>query len=183
MADPSRVQRVEYPSDPRRCQQVTGHGQCLIIAQTGSPYCLAHSTGFESRQEKALIRNLRLTKWKSQVEEMADNPQVKSLREEIGVLRVILQETMNRCETANDLIMFSNKLSDIVIKIEKLVVSCHRLEEKTGALLDKSAALQLGAAFVDVIAKEITDEAILDRISDSIMKLISDTHVVVKDNA
>src|SRR2546421_361414 len=82
-----------------------------------------------------------IAKWQTRLDEFADNDKIKSLREEIGVLRILLEETMSRCHDTNELLLYSNKISELVIKIEKVVASCHRLENATGMLLDKSAAL------------------------------------------
>jgi hypothetical protein len=52
----------------------------------------------------------------------------------------------------------SNKISDLVIKIEKLVSSCHRLERSTGQLLDKTAIIQVAGMFSEVIGEYVSED-------------------------
>jgi hypothetical protein len=175
--------RVTDEADPNRCQGMTAHGQCLIIAVPGGKYCKMHG-GQESNQlAQKSIRNYRLLKFQARVNDFADNEQAKSLREEIGILRMVLEETLLRCEDENpekarlNLLIESSKITDMVSRIDKLVSSCHRLELATGGLLDKSAAIQLGAQIVSVISHHIDDENIIDAISAEIMTAIQGARI------
>lgn len=177
MAEASRMHRVEADS-PLRCQAVSKtRGQCLFERIEESQFCPMHSgpTG-DLGTDRKQIRNYRLNMWQARMEEFADNPEVKSLREEVGITRIVLEETMNRCETPTDLLMYSNKIADLVMKIEKLVSSCHRLEAATGSLLDKSSALQLASIIIDIINRHITDEVILQLISEELIEAIISQH-------
>ncbi len=99
----------------------------------------------------------RLAIFQTRVDDFAHNPKVKGLREDIGILRMLLEFTMNKCKDESDLIMFSPKISELVMKIEKVVTSAHRLENNMGELLDKMAAMQLGEEIVQLISTGITD--------------------------
>lgn len=168
--------RVEA-DDPRRCHGKTAQGQCQIRALDGSVYCAVHNGPIERVQAKEAARNYRLQQFRERVSEFADNDQVKSLREEIGILRLMMETIINRCEDANQLIIYSNKIADMTTRIEKLVVSCHRLEERTGMLLDKSAIIQLAGVIVEIIGRHDIPEDILQAISEEILQEIQNTHV------
>ena len=172
MADETRMQRVEN-DDPCRCQGVTGKGQCQIRAIEGSNFCPMHAGAGSRTLEREKLRNFRLTKWQGRINEFADNDAAKSLREEIGILRMMLEESLNKCRDSHDLILSSGRISDLVLKIEKLVVSCHRLEEKTGMLLDKTAILQLAGTIIECIAKHNIPEDVLSKISDEIIVAVA----------
>lgn len=165
--------RVEA-NDPSRCEAVVKMGQCPYRAIEGQKMCPMHTRGNEEGQA---IRNYRLGKWQSRVEEFADNNQVKSLREEIGLLRLILEETIQRCQEPTDLIIYSSKITDTILKIEKLVGSCHRLELSTGALLDKAAVLQIAGTLLEIIGRHIKDEVVMDHISTDFLQVINETKV------
>lgn len=166
--------RVEDPDDPKRCQAIAGHSQCLNVQVEGSNYCLAHGGNRAVvEQKKESLRNYRLAKYQSRLDEFADSTQVKSLRDEIGVLRILVEERMNQCKDSNDLMMHSSVLSDLVARIEKLVSSCHRIEASLGALLDKTQAIQLGQEIVEIISRHVNDEDALDAISGEIILAIS----------
>jgi len=122
------------------------------------------------KEQKEALRNYRLGKWKARVGEFADSEGIKSLREEIGILRVILEEMLNQCKDATELLLFSARMSGLVMQIEKLVVSCDKMEGKMGLLLNKDSVLQLASEFVEIINGEITDMAVIERISMKMMQ-------------
>lgn len=171
MADPAKYQRVE-PDDPKRCQGITNSGQCQFQATDGSKFCNMHG-GTDKFKENKAIRNYRLVQWQNRINEAADSQEVKSLREEIGIIRILIEETVNRCKDSTELILYSAKISDLVMKAERLVVSCHKLEERTGALLDKTAVLHLATMMVDIVGRNIDDPALLDKISSEFIQAVA----------
>jgi len=121
-------------------------------------------------REKEGLRNYRLTKWKNRVGEFADSQGIKSLREEIGILRVVLEEMLNQCDDATDLLLFSTRMAGLIMQIEKLVVSCDKMEGKMGLLLHKDSVLQLASEYVEIINKHVGDTQIIDIISMEMMQ-------------
>ena len=115
--------------------------------------------------QKEVKRNYQLREWKRRVEDFADSDQIKSLREEIGIMRLVMEEMLNRCADATDLLMFSHRIGDAAMKIEKLVVSCDKLEGRMGLLLSKRAVVQLAGQYVQIINNYVTDPEIIDQIS------------------
>lgn len=141
---------------PLQCQATIKSGQCYNKQSQESQYCEMHG-GNKAAQanEKKRIRLYKLNKFQTRVDEFAVNPKVKSLREEIGILRMTLEMLVNRCQDESDLIMFMPKISETIMKIEKLVTSAHKLESQMGQLLDKMAALQLSDSIVKIISNNI----------------------------
>lgn len=173
MADTEEFQRVTDPADPNRCQGVTSNGQCLSLASPGAKFCSFHGPGAVKQVKTQALRNFRLTQYQSRVGEFADNDQLKSLREEIGIVRMVLETVLNQCQTPVDLLMNTTKISNLIGQIEKLVVSCHRLEEKTGLLMDATGALVLANSLIDIISEHVTDEAALEAVSSKILAAIA----------
>jgi hypothetical protein len=173
MAIENKFERCE-PDDPLRCQAIVKTGQCPYKAVENGRNCPMHG-GAKQQQlaQQEGIRNYRLAKWQSRVGEFADNDQVKSLREEIGILRVILEETLNMCKEPEELLIYSSKIADTVMKVEKLVASCHRLEASTGMLLDKTAALHLASVIVEIVSRYVTEPDAVDAISNEIVLAIA----------
>lgn len=171
----SKLKRVERPDDPNRCQSTYKHGQCPYEAMEHSSYCAMHggNKGQESHSKK-VMQQYRLAMWQQRVNEFADNDKVKTLRDEIGILRVVLENTIVLCKDQNQLLLFSSKIAELVSKIERLVVSCNKLEASTGMLLDKSAALHLAGRMVEIIGNHITDGETIDKIAQEIAHVILD---------
>lgn len=173
-----RCQRVEE-DDPRRCQRVTNMGQCRMIAVEGSKYCYAHGGEHTLKAErKSDLRNYRLTQWKGRIQEFGDSKEIKSIRDEVGILRLLMETRLNACHDATDLLLQSATICQLVERIERVVVSCHKLESQMGSLLDKQAIIKIASKMVDVISGCINDlvdqNIIAEDIASSINSAVAD---------
>jgi len=167
-------QKITDEADPDRCQGVDGHGQCHHKRVIPSNYCPRHGGNRGvAAAEKEKVRNYQLGKWRNRVNAFADNPEVKSLREEIGILRMMLESTLNRCQDDNDLVVWAGKIQELVRDIEKVVNSCHRLEERTGVLLDKPTILTLADTLVRIIGEHVADADALDIIATRMVDVVA----------
>lgn len=188
--DKDSIEKMDSPTDPHRCQSASTQGQCdhkgVILNQeayaagTEPPnygtFCMLHGGNkqIESSQANSL-RQYRLTRWQSRLQEFSDSSILKSLREEIGILRILLEERLNFCKDTNDLILTSGPISDLVLKIERVVTSCHKLESRMGQHLDKAAVIQLAGRFVQVISSELADQPErIDSISSKLLDIIKE---------
>jgi hypothetical protein len=172
--------------DPNRCQAVNSQGQCrnkAVCTDDGiyGEYCLAHGGNkFLQKHQQAGIRNYQLDKFKARLSRHATSPALKNLRDEIAILRMMMEERLNRCDTPMDLILYSGPISDLVMKIEKIVASCHKLEGSMGQLLDKSALLQFASEVIDIIGTEVNEtitdkelgEVLIGKVGNKIMKSV-----------
>ena len=159
--------------DPNRCQGVGANGQCPFFAHPGSKFCLRHGGNKAAEQaNKQAIRNYRLAAWRVRAYEFAVSDILKSLREEIGITRMTLEYIINACQEPTDLIIRSDKISGLVDKIERLVLSCQKMEERTGALLDKTSVLNLADQICEIIGTVVPQEQ-LEQISNKILATIA----------
>ena len=169
------IPKAPYPEHPDRCQGIKhGQGQCTNLKASHSSFCLCHggNAGIQAAERKS-ISNYRLTKWQARLEDKANQVSIKSRRDEIGILRVLMEETLNKCQTDMDLILQCSKIADLAMKIEKLVASCHKLEGSMGKLMDKSAILQFAAEIVEIIGQELQgDEAKISSIGEQIFAAV-----------
>lgn len=156
------------PDDPNRCQGATAFGQCNKLSVPGSDRCPMHNSATTFKNKK-IISGYQLTKWRSRLDRLADTNGVRSLRDEIGILKMTLESLANRCNDDEDLITNASGLTHLVEKIEKVVLSCHRLEKTTGMMLDKTAALQIAANICEIIGSELTDPKVIESITDKII--------------
>ena len=173
------IPKIESDDDPNRCQAVTAQGQCrnkAIVLPSGNygTFCICHGGNKQVESEEKRDKRLyQLGKWQNQLEQQADHVNIKSLREEIGILRMVLQERFSVLKDTTDLILASGSITDLIMKIEKLVASCHKLEGSMGELLDKQAVLQFASSIISIISDEITDNDTVNRIADRIMAEMS----------
>lgn len=172
------VQKMEFEEDPERCQGKCATGQCPnkgIVLPSGvrGSFCAVHGgASTVSAEQKQSYRNYQLTKFKARQERHATSPQIKNLRDEVGILRMMMEERLNKCRDDADLILQSGAISDLALKIEKVVGSCHKLEGSMNQLLDKQAILQFASEMISVISEEIKDSVVLDRITNKLMVIM-----------
>lgn len=176
MAIENKLKRVSHDAAHNRCQKMTSIGQCFYEQELQSTFCKLHGGNNDAlTRDRQEVRNYRLEKWQARVGEFADSDKIKSIREEIGILRMILEEFLCQCKDSHDLLLFSPRITDLTMKLEKLVSSCDRLETKSGMLLDKSKALQLASKMVEIISKYVVDGSAVDKIASEIAVAILGT--------
>lgn len=168
-----KLLKVEEDS-PDRCQAIAQHGQCVYKAIEGTVYCTMHAGVTQDLVRKEKLRNYRFQQYRERIENKADSGVIKSLREEIGILRVIMEEVVNKCKDDNDLLIYAPRITDLALKIEKVVVSCHKLETSLGHTLDKTAVLTIATRIVSIVSSYITDENTINNIVEEIGKMISE---------
>lgn len=157
------------PDDPKRCQSNTKFGQCPFKSMDGHNGCPMHVASRLTNINTDNVRNYRLGQWQGRVNEFADNDRIKSLREEIGILRMMLEHIIGKCNDSTELLIHSSRISDLVTKIEKLVVSCQKLEEKTNVLIDTQQAMMIADIVIQVVSLHIEDTSIIEAISNDII--------------
>lgn len=172
------IEGMDSADDPNRCQTMTSKGQCPNMAlKTEKGYTKNCNVHGGVKQEKKEIKddamNYRLSKYQGRLQRHAGSAKIKSLREEIGLLRMLLEERINRCTSDTDLLLQSQAISDLVLKIEKVVASCHRLEGSLGQTLDKQAILQFASEVITIIGVALEgEEDKITEIADGIMEVV-----------
>jgi len=138
------------------------------MADEGSTLCYAH------RPPNHSLKNYHLAKWNQRISDKANSPHIKSLRDEIGILRMLLEEKLQSCTNNTELILQSGPIANLIEKIERVVISCHKLEGSMNLLMDKAQLLQFASRVVEIIGSCVQDQATLDQISEKILKELSD---------
>lgn len=159
---------VEDEASPLRCTAITAKGgQCMNEVEPGNKFCRLHG----GRSLEA--RNYRLSKYKLRLKEMLESDEILSLREEVGLLRIMIEERMNCVQNARDLILHSSPVADLISRVEKCVVSCNKLESNLGKVLDAKQILDFASDVISIIAEEIQDQDLLSKISEKILLRVS----------
>jgi chromosome segregation ATPase len=117
---------------------------------------------FDHADEKPQAFNLNVTKWN--IKDFFTTERIISIRSEIGVLRIILEQRLNECHDLQDLLMKSSEILSTVQDIEKLVVSCHRLEKTQGILLNDAESAQFANELIALIGKYVPADQ-LDKVA------------------
>jgi hypothetical protein len=179
MAEFNRYERVASPDDPRRCQANSQHGQCRIVQVPGSTYCFIHGgKGALIAASNERKRVYLLTQYRARVDALLENDAHVSLREEIALLRMLIEARFRVVKTDGDLLMHSGAIADLVSRVDKVVTSCNRLERNLGELIDKSTLVNIADNIVAAIASILADIPDVDErialIGDAILRIIAE---------
>jgi hypothetical protein len=137
-------------------------GRCPHKIVEGSNRCAMHNgTQDANIVQKNNIRAYQLAKWKTKIDRFYDNPNIKTLREEIALARMTLEAVIGRCDDEADLFIHSGKIQTLLMQIEKLVTACNKLESNLGLVLDKSAAINLAEELVQTIQEHVEPDVML----------------------
>ena len=121
----------------------------------------------------------RLAKYQARVDELKEHNEVKTLRNEIGVLRMLLEEKMNRANTDAELVMMAGPISDLVMKIEKLVSSCQRLENSLGNLLDKQQMKNIATQLLNVLTEKVNDLKLSEEEKGTFIEIVASAFLAI----
>lgn len=168
------MEKVTDPDDPQRCQGATANGQCVHKSEEHSHFCAMHGgkKGKEAKDKEGM-RNYRLTKFKSRVTELSNNANLASLRDEVAILRMIIEEKVNACNDTHQLLLVSGPLSDLVMKCGALVEKCNRLENRLGNFLDRNKITQFAEICIEIIARCVPEEN-MEQVSEEIFNALGE---------
>ena len=93
-------EHVTDPADPRRCQAKNSIGQCRGVKLEGSDYCRLHAGPYRPLGKG--IRQYYLVKAedRTRLAALAEHNDIKSLRDEIGLTRMMIEEIWNSGQSA-----------------------------------------------------------------------------------
>jgi hypothetical protein len=177
MNEPSKHERIEHPDDPERCQSMAGSQQCQYKKVQNSDYCIMHGGNVAyQKAQAASLKMYNLAQWEAAVGKFAESSHIKSLRSEIGILRVILERKLLSCKDDQDLLLRSSSLSDLVIKVGKLVEQCDRIDTRLGQTLDREQLLALGQKIVELVSQFLTDPEMLKAFAGKLVEVMTDDY-------
>lgn len=169
----SKLPKVSFPDDPRRCTSIIGNDQCPHIRVPGHQTCERHCSG-AMRIARSNLSNYKFSEqFHGRIGDFAASEDIKSLRGEIGVCRLLLQSVVNQCRDDLELSMQADRIARLADNLNRLITSCHKLETSTGQLLDKTVVINIGGMIVNVLDKYIEDKALLGEIGNEIYENIT----------
>lgn len=168
--DGSKLERVPT-GHPDQCEAIRpGVGtQCNFKKAEGRRTCIMHGGNFgEMPARVKSLNSYRLGKYQKRMEEFAGAENLRSVDEEIGILRMVLEELFIQCESNIDLLLYSQKIGDLVRDITKCVQVADRLASKSGMVIGRVEAMSIAEKVVNILPKYIHDEQILLQIAEEL---------------
>lgn len=154
-------ERVTEMDDPRRCQGMTARGQCINKAEVDSKFCPAHG-GNRGRNQRELDERkiYEANKFLGRAAELRENGALLSLTTELAYLKEILNKRLQMMKDEHSFVLNNAGATDLIMKINTLVHSVVKLQDKLGATLTAEQALQFAEEMQQIISEELQGEAL-----------------------
>ena len=164
MSDMTRVRDLD---DPDRCTYIKpGEGQCLMKSVEGGDRCKVHGGGRQLQvAKKKQLRAYAKNKWAASIRDNAHDSEIKSLREELGIARIMLNQILNRCNDSHDLLMMSGPIDNMLKTINLIQKTSHTIEKDLDNMLGPEAIEAFGNELFEIIMEEIDDANVINRIA------------------
>jgi hypothetical protein len=182
------MERVTDLADPNRCKGAAQDGQCQNQVEHGSEYCCVH--GGKSLKEAEEKRGYLLAKVeeRTRLAELSDGLEpVKELRDLISLQHMMIERRYNAVTSDGELLASCGPLNQMMLTMERLINSCHRIETNLGQLLARHAVLALAKEMVRIVIDELDGiddyEVIVDRITQRLVDTIRNASNVVDKDA
>lgn len=167
------------PDDPNRCQAVHADRQCPFRAVgtynpasqkwDGPQYCMRHGANkLLEASDKQAVRMYQSAKWQAQIDHMADHPRIKSLAEEVGIIRMTLQAKLNAMTDEKDLLMNASGIVSLTNSVQALIKTWQHVEERSGQVLDRAKMTAFSAYLMEILTRYIDDADVLQMIGEDI---------------
>lgn len=158
--------RVTDQFDTERCQGVHRRHQCWYKAVPGMKCCPRHGRLSHSKYSiKGRKMLYRLGKWQERVSEFANSSELKKLNQEIGIIRMTLEEIMTSAKDSYTLTLSAGRISHLVKCISELVLRTHQLEIHSGMHLNSEQLLAIAERWASIVQRYVQDEKIIDAIA------------------
>jgi len=106
----------------------------------------------EAGRQQYLLTNPR---FQTRLAQLSTADEIKSLRDEVSIARMLVEERLNKIESDQDLYASCGAINALLLTIEKLVSRSHILEQNLGQLYHRSTIVQMVQAFVAIVDEEI----------------------------
>ncbi|MHB8107842.1 MAG: hypothetical protein ACYDH4_10515 [Candidatus Cryosericum sp.] len=156
-------------ADPRRCKGSDAQGQCRQQALEESDYCQQHGgrNVVPARQMRKYL--LATAEDQGLLERYADDDQLKSLREEIALCRVMIQNTARTARTEVEQVTAYSKINTLLLTLERLLKTCHTLEQSLGQLVALPALIRLGQQLCQIVVNRLEGVPNYEQLVDAII--------------
>jgi len=179
MSKGTAMKRVTDPADPRRCKHSFPHEQCWNEAPEPGKNCTAHGGRDMIEENEKRLYQLAEVDDRAKLAHFSTHERIKSLREEIGLVRLLIEKRMNLIKNEADLLAACGPLNSMFLTLEKLIKSCHSLEQSLGELLTRDTVVRLGQTLCNIVIEELQGmeghEEVIDRIVERLFPTINST--------
>ncbi len=166
--------RISHEYDPERCQSMHRTFQCMYKAIPGAKFCKRHCPAVcNPNSFRSLRRMYRLGKFQARMEEFASSDDAKKLHNELGILRVMFEETLKQCENEHTLLFSAGKILQLTDAITKTLVANTALEAKLNQHLTAQQLFGVAEQILECAVKYIPDPEQCARLAQDLGEILA----------
>lgn len=134
--------------------------KCSYLPIEGSIYCQYH--GGRRRADLATAKRESIydwtqTKYLQSIEQgIHRSSRSTSLKEELGMVRILLQTLIETFEDKNAAFLKSGEILALVSKIESIAKTTHTIDKELGELVSRDEAKEIGSKMLQVLVDNLT---------------------------
>jgi hypothetical protein len=114
-----------------------------------------------------------VAKWRANIERHGTPEAIKNLTEEIAILKMVLEELLESCKTSTELVMNQGPISNLVNNIANVINSFDKMQVRMGAMLNKTAIMNIAVTIVGILTQELKDNPeLLAKVSERIYQAV-----------
>jgi hypothetical protein len=103
--------------------------------------------------DSAAEGSYKIPKWQNEIKTFISKEKIVSIRSEIAVLRILVEDIQ-------DFFFNLNTISTLINQIREFVLSCHKLETSMGLMLSKAEAGIFGTELVRILGSHLDEETL-----------------------
>lgn len=148
----------------------------IHTAVEGTDLCARHGANkVLAKKAQENILEIKKDKLRARINVLASNPKRYTLDEELGVLRLTLEEKLNNIGE-NEIHMHSDGIATLVGQIQKLVDSCIKISRQLKLLMTPDDMNMVVQKLVDVLDDKIQDKDLMDEIANELLSTLDDVY-------
>jgi len=135
------------------------------MAVPGTNFCVIHSVQDADGSNKQDLYNFKITEVSRRIAKYRNHPDSRNLTVELGLLRLILEETINKCEDAYDLVVNNAQLTSLIERIRVVQQANIGIEQKLNDLLTIEQVTGIAQQLFNAIVVHVKDLDLLEVIA------------------
>lgn len=173
---------IAAPDSPTRCQAMSFGNQCKFESVEGGTVCMLHGGNkVNEKISREKYRNYQVQRFKARIDRQLSSPTSISIREELAFLRMLLESKLLSVKDDTDLMIHSQTISDMILRVTDCVGKCHKLEKSLGELFDRESLHQFAEKVISILCDNVDDPQIIKKVAEELSKEI-ESHEEINSN-
>lgn len=156
---------IRIPERAPEGEPTCDYGSCQFRRVPGSKHCVLH------HHQREDLYSFARVEIKNKLQEIRKHPDSRNLETELALIRHILENLINTCDEASDLIRCSGQILQLVDRVKDLLAANIKVGQITGELMTIEEVTTIAQTLVGIVAEFVTPqdlETVVERFSSAL---------------